>query len=460
MSTAEGSGTTQSTATAEIIAVTGGVGGGAATYDAVRRLADLYDETGSELRGWAALGARTVADPDLVESALLSPLTFAEAEATVLAATTGPDGVLVESVGWEADAVAIRAALTALQAADLIAQEQLTQLDRFVAPVLLAPALLGVPGLPPDVRDGLEQWVVDHPGLLEHGVHGLGAWLPAGPTLVAGGATTLLYGTDEEPDVHPVLQAVPGGGEQPVDLEDLVEHLQDVAHLSPDPDSVLNGTIEIQTFDQGTDDVRHIVYLPGTDDITTLPGDQDDTVRDTAGDGGAYAGIRHAYQQGILEAMTDAGIGPHDPVLLVGHSLGGIEAATILSQGSDFNITDVVTAGAPTAQLDGFPAGSHVLSLEHHGDVVPLVDGAPNPDSVEQVTVTFQDDEDGGDDGGGGIVDHHELHHYVEGAAAVDASTDASVQEQLATLQQHGFLAGDHAPETAVPHVWQIERAP
>jgi pimeloyl-ACP methyl ester carboxylesterase len=165
-------------------------------------------------------------------------------------------------------------------------------------------------------------------------------------------------------------------------------------------------------------------------------------------------GHDNAYQQGILEAMHQAGIGPHDPVLLVGHSQGGMEAAAILSQGSDFNVTDVVTAGSPTAQVDAFPDGSHVLSLEHQGDVVPLLDGADNPDTVEQTTVTF-------DDHGSGILDNHDYDHYVAGAAAVDASTDPSVVEQLASLHDHGFLAtsGDGSASVAA-HVFQITRQP
>ena len=76
---------------------------------------------------------------------------------------------------------------------------------------------------------------------------------------------------------------------------------------------------------------------------------------------------------------TRPGSAPHEPVLLVGHSLGGMEAAALASRDTGFAITDVVTAGSPTAQVDGFPDGVHVLSLEHHGDVVPLLDGADNP---------------------------------------------------------------------------------
>ena len=90
---------------AAITGVTGGSAGLAATYAAVLELATAYDTAGDRMRGWAGLGARILADDDLVASAVLSPVTFAAAEGAVLDATTGPDGLLPESLGWETDAI-------------------------------------------------------------------------------------------------------------------------------------------------------------------------------------------------------------------------------------------------------------------------------------------------------------------------------------------------------------------
>jgi hypothetical protein len=470
---------------ADVTSVTGGSAGLAATYAAVRALADAYDGAGSRLRGWAALGAQTMANPDLAESAVLAPLTFAEAECAVLAATTGPDGVLVESCGWEADAIAVRAVVAALEATDALVRAAVDELDHAVgravgftlgatAPGLVPVLATTLPLVPPGVWRELEDWVVDHPGVVQHATNGGGGLLeglwdgvtplaPGGPlglplpvpdTAAGAGLLALLYGPDGHPEVAELDPEVCTDQSQPTDLHGLVSHLAGVAGLSPAPDSPLNGTIEIQTLDAGTDGVRHIVYLPGTDDITTLPWTQDGDIRDSATDLLSEAGHQTGYQQGILQAMAQAGIGPHDPVLLVGHSLGGMEAAAILSHGNDFNVTNVVTAGSPTAQLDGFPAGSHVLSLEHHGDIVPALDGAPNPDSVEQATVTFEDDPTG-------IVDAHGYGHYLAGAAAADDSTDPSVQEQLASLHAHGFLSAPGGPGATVEtHVFQIVRQP
>lgn len=374
-----------------ITQITGGSDGMAAAYDAVRSLADVFDLAGSELRDWSVLGLRTMADPDLVASAPLSPVTFGLAEAAVLAATSGPDGVLAGSARWETDALLVRQAVDGIQASDRLVE----------------------------------------------------SWLRMGPSArLAAAVLASRYGAEGPPRVEerPPTPSVP-----PADVAGLVEHLSGVAALSPDPGSADNGTIEVQTVGD-----RYIVYLPGTDDMTTLPWTQDDDVRDMATNFLLSAGLPNAYQQGILDAMHAAGIDADDPVLLVGHSQGGMEAAAILSQGSDFNVTHVVTAGSPTAQVAGFPEGTHVLSLEHEGDVVPLLDLAPNADSVEQVTVTFD-----GTDGPGGLEGEHGYEHYVAGAALVDASPDPGVREQVASLHAAGFLG---AGGVATSQVFQITR--
>jgi hypothetical protein len=395
---------------AHITDVTGGAYGLEAKYDAVRRLAGAFDSAGSELRDWAGLAARTMLDPDLAASAPLAPVTFALAEAAVLAATTGPDGVLVEGLGWEEDAVVARTVVATLDACDEEVRSWFQPLtERAIA------------FTDPQRRSGL---------------------------------LALAYGGDGHPGVRPLPVHVPYSQDQPSDVAGLIRQLQHVAALSRGSDSAMNGTVEVQTI-HGPDGVRHIVYLPGTDDLTTLPWTQDDDVRDLPTDLLLMSGHDNSYQQGIIVAMAQAGIRPHEPVLLVGHSMGGMEAAAILGQGSDFDVTHVVTAGSPTAQVPAFPAGTHVLSLEHVGDVVPLTDGEPNPDSVQQATVTFDDH------GVGGLVGAHGYDHYVAGAAAVDASADPSVQEQVASLHDGGFLAtGVGPPWLVTSQVFQIVREP
>lgn len=416
-----------------VLDVAGGSGGLAASYAAARQLAATFDDAGDRLRERGRVGLRVMRDPDLLESGLLSPGTCAVAEAAVLAATGGPHGVVAASFGWEADAVAVRAAIGCLEAADDAARAAVTALDR-----RLAPLAVGNLALPVALDPGL---LTEHPGLTEHLVDGLGGPLGAG-------AAGLLYGDPGRAVVRPYrTQALPD--DRPGSVQELLEHLHRVAGLSGGPDSPANGTIEVQTV-AGPGQVRHVVYLPGTDDFNA-PWDQDGDVRDLETDLDLMAGRPDAYQEGILEALRQAGVGTDEPVLLVGHSLGGMAAVALLAGHRGYHVTDVVTAGSPTAQVHGFPAGSHVLSLEQQGDIVPELDGGPNPDSVEQTTVVF--DADPGD----GVLAHHSYAAYEAGAGLVDASTDPSVVEAVRSLHDHGYL-GEGGEVTS--QLFQITRAP
>ena len=131
--------------------------------------------------------------------------------------------------------------------------------------------------------------------------------------------------------------------------------------------------------------------------------------------------------------MHDAGISPGDPVMIVGHSQGGMQAVNLLGHDSGFTITNVVTAGSPTSQEDiPVDGGTQVLSFENTGDVVPLLNGEPNEATSNHVTVQFDDSSTPGFE--------HDLQHYVNGAMAADLSGDAGIGSQIASMA--GFLSG------------------
>jgi hypothetical protein len=331
--------------------------------------------------------------------------------------------------------------------------------------------------LPSETRDELagksleelQEWLDDHPEVVQHLANGGGGLLeglwdgltplvPGGPlgvpllvpdTESAAGLLAALY-SEGHAVTTPSTLTVPGSHEQPADLAGLLHHLAEVSGLTEAPGG--SGTVEVQTIRAADGSVRHVVYLPGTDDLATTPWSQGADVRDLGTNLLLVSGDDNAYQQGVLDALQQAGVRPGEPVALVGHSQGGMVAAAIASQGSPYSVTHVVTAGSPTAHLDGFPPGTHVLSLENHGDVVPLLDGADNPDSAEQVTVRF-------DDGTAGVVGDHDLGHYAGGALAVQASDDPSVRAQLASLAQGGFV-GSHTGQEVSSQVFQITRGP
>ena len=98
--------------------------------------------------------------------------------------------------------------------------------------------------------------------------------------------------------------------------------------------------------------------------------------------------------EALRQAMAADGYQPGDdglpPVMIGGHSQGGITAAAIASNPEyqeSYNITSVYTAGSPIARFD-IPEDVSVLSLEYDEDVVPKLDGRDNPDISHWVTVT------------------------------------------------------------------------
>ena len=140
-------------------------------------------------------------------------------------------------------------------------------------------------------------------------------------------------------------------------------------------------------------------------------------------------------------------------MLLVGHSQGGMAAAAILAGDSGFHVTDVVTAGSPTAQVPGFPDGSTCSRSSSRATSSPQLDGAPNPDSVEQTTVIFDAHP------GRGVVAHHDYDAYVAGRRRWSTrSTDPSVVEAVAVAARPRLPRRTAAQVTS--QVFQITRAP
>lgn len=453
-----------------IESVTGGSHGIEAGYDQMLALAERYERQAGDFVAMAGLGARVMADGDLLESAVLSPLSFADAEAQVVDATTGADGLTVRAVGIEADALAVRAVVAAFAAGDALSRHATEMIDHALGRLVVAalPALLVAGGagyawfstlspeeqaaLTEQVGDDLGRLLHDHPALAQHLVNGggglLGSLLPGAGLLDPGDgpigqATTndaarlmaLLLGNDTDFSVAGRPDVAGGAGPHtPDNLEQLMRQLSATNDLDASgADADLNGAIQVQRVGQEPDE-RYIVYVPGTDDMGPIP-QAGDRVRDMETNYQLLGGMDSAYGRGIEQAMVEAGLTGKD-VMLVGHSQGGM-VSTALAADPDFarqfNVQHVVTAGSPTAQVPDLPEGTHALHLENRGDAVPLLDGEHNPDRADRTTVRFAS-------GGTDIADNHGLDHYTRGAAAADASTNGSIRDQVERMRDDGFL--------------------
>lgn len=456
-----------------IESVSGGSHGVQAGYEQMLALAERYERQAGDFVEMAGLGARIMANGDLLESAILSPISFGDAELQVLDATTGTNGLTVRAIGIEADALGVRAVVAAFKASDSLSRHATEMLDNalgkllFVGTVVALPALLAAGGisyayystlspeeqeaLKAQLADDLGQLLHDHPelaqhlingggGLLESLVPGLGLLNPGdGPidqptTNDAARLLALLLGNSTDFDVSQLDDVDPSMNQShaPRSLEDLMLSLNDTNLLDQtEPDR--HGAIQIQRIvDNGQE--RFIVYIPGTDDMSPIPQDGEHA-RDMETNYQLIGGMDSAYGQGIQQAMLDAGLEGKD-VMLVGHSQGGMVSTSLAADpdfSRHFNVQHVVTAGAPTAQVPDLPSGTSAIHFENRGDAVPLLDGEDNPDQPDRTTVKF-------DEGSSDIGDNHAIKHYANGAAAADASTNGSIQDQIRQMQEDGYL--------------------
>jgi hypothetical protein len=187
-----------------------------------------------------------------------------------------------------------------------------------------------------------------------------------------------------------------------------------------------------------------VVQIPGTQDWSPRAGTDP---FDLTGDVHALAGEPTAAGEAVVEALAGSGARPGEPVLLVGHSEGGLVAAQLAAEPAfrrRFSVTHVVTVGSPVA-CAAVPEPVAVLSLEHEHDLVPRLAGASNPDRPDWVTVTARAEPAGAPPD---AALSHDLGSYLRTAAAVDASDDPGLRRWRAGLAP--FLGGTGVTATRV----------
>jgi len=454
--------------------VTGGVGGVEAHYDDVARLGRLHDDLAARLREAAAEDSSLPLDGDLLASAPLARRTFLAAEAAVVVATSGPRGLLGTALEVEARALLLSVVVRSYRAADEAQRTVIASLQYAVGfgigrnVVVVGSVTLAVggglvalrhahPGLAGHAEEDLVGLVEHNPGLVEllagSGgglLDGLATTGPGGPVLALLGIRGLHPDTasaardlgrvlyDDRRGVVDATPPAPVEHDAPRDVTDLVDSLTEVAAGDP-------GVVTVQRL--GGEQPRWIVHLPGTDSFTD-PG----AIRGTAGNLALLGGGDTAYAEAVAAAMRDAGVGATDPVLVVGHSQGGMQAAALAADPElGHRITHVVTAGAPIAAVD-VPDGVEVLALENSADAVPLLEGAPNRDEVRHVTVVAEV-------ATGDLVANHDLATYGRIAEAVDAHDDPSLRAAVRSLSEAGFLSspGEDVPSTTFTYRTRLE---
>ena len=382
------------------IAVIGGAGGLEVECDDLNAASTALQTAALDLAGAALSAQRVLTDPGLAASAVLDPGGFARVEAAVLAAVLGPHGLAPTAARLEQKSLSMRAAAVRYEAADRLPAE---------------PALT---------------WALDEAtGLLARAY-------PAGTPSVVG------RGIDST--AAPPPRSVAG-------LLTALDHRDRLSQGDA------QGEIDVRRLTRvgadGSALTSWIVDLPGTKEWQFDPRRRD-YLNDLATNLAAMAGAPNARLDGVTRALTLAGIRPDEPVMLVGHSQGGLvamRAAEQYARTGAFRVTHVVTAGAPIARMPVPPSVS-VLALENRHDVVPRLDGEPPPPDPNRVTVEF--DVQAHDLG----LNHSLTEAYLPGARAVDGDL---ADPSLAAWRRGAaaFLAssGDRAKVTTT--VWDIRNA-
>jgi len=128
--------------------------------------------------------------------------------------------------------------------------------------------------------------------------------------------------------------------------------------------------VRIDRYSVGGQPDRFEVFVSGTKDFS-LGGDSEpwDMTSNLNGIASGDAGSVRAVEQ----AMADAGITAETPVMLTGHSQGGLVAALVAGSG-DYDVRGLYTLGAPAADVT-VPHDVPWIAVEHTGDIVPATAG-------------------------------------------------------------------------------------
>ncbi|SDC88941.1 lipase family protein [Actinokineospora iranica] len=433
------------------ISVTGGAGGSDAHYEDLAALGDLTDDVAGSTLTIAMTSHKYLADADVLASALLNPGGVAKFEGAMLNALDGPSGLTATSATIGVRGLTLQATNQAYQLVDDLNAKAL-EASRWLAgaAVVAMPglAVAGVGAIATDVYlnyDGdWQKWLVDHPGMID-------TILGMSP----GALSALGLPTDLATLTELIAAAYPDGDPK---LTDLGEDHSAIATDPPDGlGELLNGldhrngtdaNLDIRKVTQPDGTVAYIVDIPGTK-VWNLPGDDKGSANDFGTNIDGIAGNPTVLQEGIQQALADAGVPKDAPIMLVGHSQGGIVAARTAGPLVDdgYNVTHVVTAGSPVGGVD-IPDSVQMLSLENSGDIVPHLDAEDNPDSDNRTTVTF-------DNQTGTIGGNHQINgNYTDAATALDSSNDPSVQR---FRESAGVFFGGKEVDT---HQYKVERKP
>ncbi|KRD43704.1 hypothetical protein ASE38_05680 [Cellulomonas sp. Root930] len=175
------------------------------------------------------------------------------------------------------------------------------------------------------------------------------------------------------------------------------------------------GVISVQQLTHPDGTRAWVIEIPGTE--SWVPNDT--TPMDLTTNGRLLAGLADDMTDAVLDSMRLAGIGADEPVMLAGHSQGGMVAVSVAAAvGSTYTVRAIATAGTPDLARSA-PPGVEVRHYRHQADAVPQLDGTPDV-TDGRVTVVTRDLDSTGGPPVPGPVEAHAIARYVETADVAD----------------------------------------
>ncbi|MFC6705056.1 hypothetical protein [Flexivirga alba] len=222
------------------------------------------------------------------------------------------------------------------------------------------------------------------------------------------------------------------------ELGDIVGEAADTEHQSNSDHSVVHVRRVVGADGKGA----WVVAIPGTSHWN-MHSDHGPsaTAANLASMAGTGSSLYPAIGKAVGAAMKEAGVAPgSEPVMLTGHSQGGIVAARLAADHhfrDKFDVTEVVTAGSPIARI-AIPKSVNVLSVENIHDPVPRADGMPNPDTTNRTNIVCETPKG---EKLNGLVDAHDASRYTRSAGEL---TPERSEGQLSDwyTRNHRFLDG------------------
>lgn len=346
-------------------------------------MADLLDRSGDVAAD--TLLALTAAATDLpITGAVASPGSALDIAGQVSALTLGPTGLAVLVLKTELLARLTRLAADVYDRAEELQRLSFATMEQGLAPIRFVYDAVGTVvnarvrmlGIDADLIPGTGGLWVDAVTLVRMHLFGIGVpgvGLDGQVRVLTLAGRGLGWFDDSTPlQVGQIPPATPVGA-GPAELGDLAD---DVAGVYDDSKHHENLLVRRVTQPDGSS--AWIVSIPGTAQwwpgSTADPADLGANLRTMAG---LPSSLYPAITSCLSAAMRQAGVAPgKEPVMLVGHSQGGIVAARMAQDPAftrTFDVREVVTFAAPVTTMD-LPSSVDGLDISNDGDAVPRLD--------------------------------------------------------------------------------------